>query len=202
LSVSNPFSTCRTRPGALPFLFRAGEDAETLVARLRRNGWRGEIIGPHGTGKSALLSALVPAVERAGQRPLRITLQDGQRRLPPDVKRELRLRPPTLLVVDGYEQLGRWSRFRLRRLCRRRGLGLLITAHGSAGLPELFRTAANAELFPRIVEQLLAGEPCPWNNSDLAERLARHAGNLREALFELYDVYEQRRPAKPSFRAQ
>jgi hypothetical protein len=193
--MTNPFSTCRTRPGALPFLFRAGEDAETLIVRLRGNGWRGQIIGPHGTGKSALLAALVPASERAGQRTLWITLHDGQRRLPPEARRQLQLSAPTLLVVDGYEQLGRWSRFRLSRLCRRRGLGLLVTAHKSAGLPELYRTAADAESLARIVAQLLAGEPCPWNSSDLAERLACHGGNLRETLFELYDLYEQRRPA-------
>jgi hypothetical protein len=179
----------------MPFLFPAGEDAETLIGKLRGHGWRGEIVGAHGTGKSALLAALVPAIERAGRRPLWITLHDGQRRLPLDVQRELRLRSPTLVIVDGYEQLSRWSRFRLTRLCRRRALGLLVTAHDSVGLPELFRTAAAAELFSKIVAQLLAGAPCPWDRSDLAERLARHGGNLREALFDLYDLYEQRRPA-------
>ncbi len=194
--VSNPFSTCHIRPGAMPFLYRAGEDAETLLARLRSNRWQGEIIGPHGTGKSALLAELVPAIQRAGQRPLWITLHDGQRRLPPEAKRELRLRPPTLLAIDGYEQLGRWSRFRLRRHCRRRKLGLLNTAHNTPGLPELHRAAADAELFSRIVRQLLAGQPCPWNSFDLAEQFARHGGNLREALFELYDLYERQPTAK------
>jgi hypothetical protein len=191
----NPFSTRHTRPGAMPFLFPAGEGAETLIGRLRRNGWRGEIVGPHGTGKSALLMALVPAIERAGQTPLLVTLHDGQRRLPLDVNRESQLQPPTLLIVDGYEQLSRWSRFWLKRLCRRRGLGLLATAHDSVGLPELYRTAADAELFQKIVEQLMAGQPCPWNVADLTARLARHGGNLREALFDLYDLYEQRGPA-------
>jgi hypothetical protein len=192
-AADNPFSTCRTRPGAMRFLFPAGQDAETLVGALRRNGWRGEIVGPHGTGKSALLAALVPALERAGQHPLGITLHDGQRRLPPDAERQLQLRWPTLVVVDGYEQLSRWRRFRLRRLCRRRAIGLLVTVHQSVGLPPLYRTAADAELLVAIVAQLLAGEPSPFDRSELSERLARQGGNLREALFELYDLYEQRR---------
>ena len=115
--------------------------------------------------------------------------------MPPEAQRELRLRPPTLLAIDGYEQLGRWSRFRLRRHCRRRKLGLLVTAHDSAGLPELYRAAVDAESLSRIVRQLLAGEPCPWNSSDLAEQFAHHGGNLPQTLFELYDLYEQRRPA-------
>ena len=189
----NPFSTCRTRPGALPFLFRDGEDVETLIDRLRRNGWQGEIVGPHGSGKSALLSALVPALEQAGRRTLVLTLHDGQRRLPPEAQRELRFGMPLLVVVvDGYEQLSCWSRFRLKRLCRRRGLGLLVTAHGSVGLPPLYHAAADADLFPKIVEQLLSGAPPPWDRAELSQRLARHGGNLREALFEFYDLYEQR----------
>ena len=137
----------------------------------------------------------MPASERAGQRTLWITLHDGQRRLPPEAQRQLQLGAPTLLVVDGYEQLGRWSRFRLRRLCRRRGLGLLVTAHELASLPELYRTPPMPNRWRESWPELLAGEPCPWTSTDLAERLARHGGNLRETLFELYDLYEQRRPA-------
>jgi hypothetical protein len=212
-SSANPFSTRQTCPGALPFLFRSGEDAETLIDRLRLGGWWGEIVGPHGAGKSALLAALIPAIERAGRHPLLFELHDGQRRLPFDPERKVGdcpnfplsengtvpFGPSTLLVIDGYEQLSRWSRFRVKRLCRRRGLGLLITAHDSVGLPELYRTAADAELFQRIVVRLLAGEKCPWDVSELAARLKWHGGNLREALFELYDLYEQR-PAAGNVR--
>ena len=123
-TLENPFCTRRVRPGAIPFLFPAGEDAETLVGRLRQNGWWGEIVGAHGTGKSALLATLIPRIELAGRQPLLVELHDGQRRLPLDLDRDSRLRPPTLLVVDGYEQLSRWRRWLLKRLCRRRGWGL------------------------------------------------------------------------------
>ena len=98
--AENPFSTRRTRPGALPFIFSAGQDAETLISRLRENRWWGEILGPHGAGKSALLATLIPAAERAGRRPLVIELHDKQKCLP-----RPELDPSTLLIVDGYEQL-------------------------------------------------------------------------------------------------
>ena len=57
------------------------------------NGWWGEILGPHGAGKSALLATLIPAVERAGRRPVLVELHDGQRRLPLDLSCGRRLSP-------------------------------------------------------------------------------------------------------------
>jgi hypothetical protein len=189
----NPFCTTRVRPGAIPFLFSAGQDAETLVARLQRNGWWGEIVGAHGAGKSALLATLIPPIELAGRHAVLVELHDGQRRLPLDLNRDSRLRPPAILIVDGYEQLSRWRRFLLKRRCRRCGFGLLVTAHASVGLPELYRTAATPDLAERIVGQLMGGRASPLTAMELAECFARHSGNLREMLFDLYDLYEQRR---------
>jgi hypothetical protein len=191
----NPFCTRRIRPGALPFLFPPGQNAETLVGRLRECAWQGEILGPHGTGKSALLASLIPALEHAGQRTLLVELHDRQRRLPLDPDRRRRLQPFTMLLVDGYEQLSRYRRWRLRRLCRRRGWGLLVTAHASVGLPELFRTAPTPELAGEIVRRLLAGQACPFSTDELAACFARQRGDLREMLFDLYDLYERRRPS-------
>jgi hypothetical protein len=193
LTAENPFSTRRTRPGAMPFIFPAGQDAETLIARLRDNDWRGEILGPHGAGKSALLATLIPAVERAGRRPILIELHDGQRRLPP-ISSEA-IGPTMLLIVDGCEQLGRWRRWRLKRLCCRRGCGLLVTAHASVGLPQLCRNSVTPEVAEAVVRRLLAGRPPAITVAEVADCLVRRGGNLRETLFDLYDLFEQRRPA-------
>jgi hypothetical protein len=203
----------------MPFVFASGQSAETLVARLRDAGWWGEILGPHGTGKSVLLATLMPAIERAGRRPVLIELHDGQRRLPSVLRRadipvchpvcpgsespedrqeclsSCGAEPPTLLIVDGCEQLTRWNRWRMKRLCRRRGWGLLVTAHASVGLPELCRTAATPELAETIIERLMAGRTRPFSAAEVTDCFARHRGNLREMLFELYDLYEQRRPS-------
>jgi hypothetical protein len=217
----NPFCTRRIRPGAIPFFFPAGCDADTLVARLRDNGWSGEIVGIHGSGKSALLATLIPTIERGGRHVTLVELHDGQRRLPPETLSALespaenglahtidssdisgnshsahdtRRRPaPAILVIDGYEQLSRWRRWLLRRLCRRRGWGLLVTAHASVGLPPLWQTAATPELAEKIVDHLAAGKRLRLGPSELAECLARHHGDLRETLFHLYDRYEETR---------
>jgi len=98
-------------------------------------------------------------------------------------------------MVDGYEQLSRWSRWRLKRLCRRRGCGLLVTAHASVGLPQLYRTTPTRHLAETIVGRLMAGRTPPFSVAEVTECFVRHGGNLREVLFDLYDLYERQRPA-------
>jgi energy-coupling factor transporter ATP-binding protein EcfA2 len=192
VTAENPFSTCHIRPGAIPFFFPPGQSAEQLVESLRVENWWGEIVGPHGSGKSTLLCALIPALRNAGRDPLLIELHDGQRRLPVDLRRTDGLTENTVVIVDGYEQLSLWSRARLKRFCRRRGLGLVVTSHQPAGMPLLFQTAPSVTLTEELVRFLLHGQPALVDSSDLAQRFDRHRGDLREVLFELYDLYEQR----------
>jgi hypothetical protein len=195
-TTENPFCSRRVRPGGIPYQFPSGQSAAHLVDLLRRNVWWGQIVGPHGSGKSALLATLMPDIERAGRRPLLVELHDGQRRLPLDLKRTPGLDRSTLLIVDGYEQLGFWQRLRLKGFCRRRGLGLLLVCHAPVGLPDLCHTSPNPELAQQIVGQLQRDYPAHVTAGDVAERFARHGGNMRELLFELYDLYEGRRRAK------
>jgi len=196
---SNPFSTRWVRPGALGYRFADGESAGSLVARLAAAGWRGQIVGPHGAGKSTLLAALRPALLAAGRGLLEFQLHDGQRQLPGGFralrKRIEVARDASLVVIDGHEQLGRWERFYLRRLCLR-GCGLLVTAHSEAGLPMLAEVRPNQETVQRLVRELLADYPAETvSREQVAEAYERRGGNVREALFALYDVYEARRGA-------
>lgn len=177
----------------MPFLVtEAGGPAE-LVQRLRHNRWWGQVVGPHGSGKSALLAAVRPLVEQAGRKTFLVELHDAQRRLPIRPQHTPELDSAALLIVDGYEQLGRFARYRLVRFCRRGGPGLLVTSHAPVGLPELCRTAVDLQLARRIVEQLICGYPPHVTGEDVAGPFQRHAGNLREVLFELYDLYQHRR---------
>lgn len=198
LAPANPFATRYVRPGALEYEFPPGVDAPELVRRLASHGWRGEIVGPHGSGKSTLLAALLPAIRAAGREPVVVALHDGQRRLPLAARR-LPANSPGLLVVDGYEQLGRWERWLARRRCRRAGWGLLATAHASVGLPTLFAAATSPELACRLAARLFSGaaisEPSAAPaEAEIRERFRRQRGNLRELWFDLYDLVESRRP--------
>jgi hypothetical protein len=212
--ADNPFSTRYTRPGAIPFRFPPGSGAGELVEQLRSQGWRGAIVGPHGSGKSSLVAALVPAIRRAGKEVLLVELHDGQRRLPVDLEKGsgVFVRPGdpaaevidqtktpdpfsgSVVIVDGYEQLSWWNRLRLRRVSQRRGLGLLVTSHAPTALPLLFRTATSLGLAQAIVQSLLAGRPELITPERLAQRFESRQGDLRELLFDLYDLYEERRP--------
>jgi hypothetical protein len=121
-----------------------------------------------------------------------VALRDGQRRLPREFLAAARSGPLDLLAVDGYEQLGRWHRFLLGRLCRHRRLGLVVTSHRPVGLPELFRTAVDPALAWRVVQRLQGGFPPRVTFADVAGRLAEHGGDLRETLFDLYDLFARR----------
>lgn len=189
----NPFCTRRIRPGAVTYCFPAGVSVEDLVERLRRNRWRGEIIGPHGSGKSTLLSRFLAALEQAGCKPILFDLHDGQSRLPRDWRGKIKLTAssaPSIVVVDGYEQLSRLSRFLLKRYCRIRSLGLLVTSHLPTGLPKIFLTSPSLEMALQVVGQLMQNEQITIPAEIIAELFTRHGGNIRELLFDLYDLFE------------
>jgi hypothetical protein len=190
----NPFATRYVRPGAVRYLFPPDCNAERLLERLRVNGWWGQIVGAHGSGKSSLLEALSPAL--ASERSvILLALHDGQRRLGSGWRELKALGASSLVVVDGYEQLSGWSKFRLKWLCRRRSAGLLVTAHTDVGLPTLFNTATDLPTAQRLVAGLLTPGDQTIGVDDVARAWRTRAGDLREALFDLYNLYEQRHRA-------
>jgi len=189
-AASNPFATRHTRPGALPYLLPPGVSADDLVERLRQASWRGEIIGPHGTGKSTLLASLVPQLAAAGREVRQVTLTAGEATLPLSDADAATWTERTLLVVDGYEQLSWPSRLWLTSSLASRGAGVLVTAHEPMGFPSIWTTTVDADLAWQIVGQLLPA-PHPRVTRELvAELLAEQGGNFREVLFALYDVVQ------------
>lgn len=176
----------------MPFLFSGDVGVDQLVERLSSNGWWGQIVGPHGSGKSTLLATLRSAIERSGRHVSVIELHDGQQRLPAGFHLAFDAETPSVLIVDGYEQLGLLGRWKVGRFCRQRGIGLLVTTHASVGLPNLFETKVTAELARRVVEQLLCDAASRVTAEEIADRLSHHEGDLRETLFDLYDLHERR----------
>ncbi len=194
--VDNPFSARFVRPGVIPYIFPPGCSLESVHEVFLANQRLGAVIGPHGAGKSAFITAFTSWMEKNGQPCLALELHDGQRTLGQATWRQLEALQDTVVTVDGYEQLSAWSRYQLRRLCRRRHLGLIVTAHSDIEIPLLFAPEPNEDLAWQIVEYLLArGEPL-ITRDDVRASFARHQGNLREMLFDLYDLYEVRRTSE------
>lgn len=194
--VENPFSARFVRPGAIPYIFPPGCSVESVHEVFLANQRLGAVIGPHGAGKSAFITALTDWMERNGRPCLRLELHDGQRTLDQPTWQQLEGLHDTVVTVDGYEQLSAWSRYQLRRLCRKKHLGLIVTAHSDIEIPLLFAPEPNEDLAWQIVQYLLTrGDPL-INREDVQASFTRHQGNLREMLFDLYDLYEVRRASE------
>ena len=175
----NPFATERLDrlgyrdPATGEPLEPAGLDR--LLDRLEALGGRAAIVGPEGSGKTALLEALAPRLARRGWRV----------RWSASGPREARaLDEASFLLIDGAERLAHRGWRRLLAASGGAG-GLLVTVHRPGPLPTLVDCATSPELLATLMDEL-AGGPAP----DLPgshELFVRHRGNLREALLELYD---------------
>lgn len=205
MAESNPFATRFIRPGAIEYLFPPGQSAAALVEKLAQQGWCSEIVGPHGSGKSSLVAALIPELTRAGRKLVRRVIRldaDGSSEpggvevVPPKYAAVMagskRWDGQTLLILDGMEQLSWWWRRRVRAECRRRGTGLLVTTHQPLDLPLLCRTQPSESLAQEVVASLLDNRQSPVSRTDVAAAFKASGGNIREMLFALYDVHQAR----------
>lgn len=188
---SNPFATCWTKPGAIPYQFPDGLSAEMLIARLEAANWWGEIVGPHGAGKSTLLATLLPKLTATGRDVAAVALHASERRLPHGFLRRVLDRPAALVVVDGYELLSVLECGWLRWRCRRAAAGLLVTSHTATGLPTLIRLEPDLEMVSQLVTRLTRRVPSVVSFADVAASHACHGSNVRETLFDLYNCHER-----------
>jgi energy-coupling factor transporter ATP-binding protein EcfA2 len=196
--IDNPFATCWTKPGALPFRFAAGESAQQLLIKLESQNWRGAVVGPHGSGKSTLLESLKPLIATSGRTVLAIALRDRQRRLPHAFVDSIKSLTPSkngVTIIDGFEQLGWMDRLFLRNLSRRSSNGLLTTTHRPTRIPTLIELAPNKALVEQLVVDLCAEVSTPVTSEDVAASHACHGSNVREIFFDLYDRHERKRRA-------
>lgn len=187
----NPFATRHTRPGAVPPLDQAGRplDLGPLWDAVERHR-QVAIVGPHGTGKSTLLAGLaahLAATGRLGE------LRRVHRRR--DLIRLLAAigsgPADAVLLIDGWEQLGRPGAALAAAAARVVGRRLVVTSHAATWFPVARRTGGTLPLLTAIVARL------PTHNAvitpaDLAESFAASGGNLRDALGDLYDRFELR----------
>ena len=194
MTTSNPFATRFIRPGGLPYIYPDGLSAGALVEQLRSNHWQGQIIGPHGSGKSTLVADLTPALEAAGRSVVYRQIKPAEA----DKPQQDYLAPlanaaeRTQVIIDGYEQLSWWSRRRIESACRRHKCGLLITAHRDMGLPTLVTLQPSFNLAVQVVQRLLPQDDRTISQGDILAAWHSSHENIRETLFKLFDIYQAR----------
>lgn len=174
LARENPFAVHRV----LTVRYRLnGLTWEELLARLEALRYRAAIVGEEGRGKTTLLEDLEPRLAAVGFRILRAEPGSEFRRVG----------PRDCVLFDGADLLSPVAWLRLRRMSRRAG-GLLVTAHREGLLPTLVRCETTPELLAGIAHSL-AGDEAAARIPPAEKLFARHGGNLRTALRELYDVF-------------
>ena len=190
-AAPNPFSTRHTRPGALPYLFRdeTQADVAALVDQLESEHGLGQICGDHGTGKSTLLVDLQRQLEARGRVVVRLPFPPSRWLATLWAARAGR----AIVVVDGFERLSGFVRTPIVALAQMIGSGLLVTCHRRCRLPLLWHTHVSLVTATAIVERLTVSDPRAREMAlqDLERRLRRHGGDMRETLFELYDVCQR-----------
>lgn len=185
------------------------KDAETGRAEW---GGRGEcptvsqIVGSHGTGKSTLLTFLAAFWLQQGKTVHSTVLRDQEQTFSQEFWNQLRKElasVPTaetakqgcrtespVVIIDGYEQLGWFSRFKLRRLQRRFAFRLLLSVHRPIrGIPVLYETVPTFDLLQHVVRFLLRSSQWIISDEELRQLHQRFSGNFRAIIAELYDLY-------------
>ncbi len=249
-SLPNPFSSRWIHPERAVYLFPPTETLSQLLQKLSQEKKLGQIVGPHGTGKSTLLSALVttithptdaaspfaeetiwyedfstsPITSPCSPAPpdfssskkytgqiLRINLHDGQRKLPAHFWRTIRLHENTLILIDGFEQLSWFTCRQLKQAVQPQETGLLITTHTPIKwLPILYQTTVDPVRTLQLIHThlirltetsgafLADSEPVLqtdllefFNSKRIQQSLQTHDENVREVLFEMYDLFER-----------
>jgi len=195
-SRTNPFSTRFTRPGRIAPLDGGGEevDAAALLVRLAAVGGAAAIIGPHGSGKTTLLGHLADAIEATGVTVMRVRSR-GRWGATNVLFALVRAGRAATVCVDSWECLGPVARNTLPIVARMLGCGLLVTMHLQSRLPVLARCRTTAALLERICMTLPGHDA--WYGTvitpdDVEAAFARHRGDIRESLYELYDTFELR----------
>jgi hypothetical protein len=190
----NPFATRHTLPGRIPPLDPDGRpvDPRTLLDRLRVLGGTAAIQGPHGSGKTTLLAHLARELEGKGSLAAVVRLR-SRWDFVIAFRVIVRARSGQTVCIDSWERMGTVPACLARLATTVMGCGLLVTSHRDTGLPLLARGVPTPGLLTAIVRRL--PDHGDWFGSlisaaDIEAAFSASRGNMREALYCLYDRFE------------
>lgn len=192
--VNNPFETRFIRPGSIRYV-RHGCDPEDLCEHILSTDKPLQIAGPHGSGKTTLTHELAKRLSLLGIGSRWITLRRVGRFRTPVISQpwtsetDSSLRMGHVTFVDGIETLTLLNRFLLLRSFSVQDK-LIVTSHRKLlGIKPLCQTVPTLPHFMAICENLIGQIDDLWRKQ-IEFAFQNNAGNFREALFELYDQFE------------
>ena len=186
----NPFATHRL--DALDYRPQ-GETWEEMLSRLQTMGWRGAVVGPEGSGKTALLDDLARRLRCKGWQILGVQVAAGQRALAADGLETLRAAAVSQVAIlaDGTEQLSPSGWRDVMRASADAGALVAATHPGasrSPALPPWVQCRTSQELLLHLAMELL-GSRAQGLQWECNRAFAARGGNVRLALLDLYDVW-------------
>ncbi len=167
----NPFAVDRLH--ALAF---RGASPGVVLSQARARG-RGAVVGPEGSGKTTLLVEVSALIDR----PVWIQLRRDARALTAEHRAMIEA-ARDVVFVDGADLLPLLDRRWLAK--HTRDVTVLGTLHAPGWLPTLARLSTSPMLLDDLVRELTGASLSDLDRDALYQR---HGGNLRAALFELYD---------------
>jgi hypothetical protein len=187
----NPFSTDRL----LTLRYRPlGKPWDVLMRDLAALRYRAAIVGPEGSGKTTLLEDLGPRLREHGLFPSYFCApQAAAVSIPPGITAFFRhLRERDVALIDSAERLSslQWA---ICRFCARGIGGLIITSHTEGRLPTLINCATTPALLRTLLHELL-GDDARQLEGRVKRVFDKHEGNIRNALFEYYDLFAGEKP--------
>lgn len=204
-ALDNPFASRFVTPGAIPYFFNNAETSHQIINRGNDLHWVGQIVGPHGSGKTTLARHLGGQLQQRfheinflivrgiGEIKTCHRIENGSSSVAttPDWNQNKK----TLYVIDGVERLSWLQRKLIVADCRRKQIGLIVTTHRRLiGLPELYKTSFDKSRFIKVLHHLGTER-----YADHYDRLRSDFGeNCREMLFELYDEHLDHQFSDPS----
>ena len=193
--ATNPFETRYIRPSSIEFVPN-GCDPITLSQQISQTKGPFQIVGPHGSGKTTLTFEIAKHLLDLGIGARWITLRKQGRFRLPSV-----LHPTTpasagsadtksqVIFVDGIETLTILNRAIMLKSNSPANKIVVTTHRALYGVKQLFKTESTLAHFKMICEKLIGHIDDSWE-SKIKAAFQNHGANIREALFELYDVFE------------
>lgn len=190
---SNPFATCWTRSDVLLRHDRAGQGAHDLLVQLKKAAWRGQVVGPHGAGKTSLLMEIARRLPEQGRTPLWVSVDSSNLREALQLVRQS-ADSRAVVLLEGFERVGRWHQHRLLAACAGRGSGWLLTTHEKIWCkrtPIVAQVQPTLETTLQLYEHLTEQRSSLVTRNDVTRSFRDQGGNLREVWFDLYERHER-----------